>query len=57
MPGGLSFLAFGNPDATVTGLEAFPRAEWPPVMAVRTAFQVMVGAGTTMAALGFAMLV
>ena len=57
MPGGLSFLAFGDLDATVTGLEDFPRAEWPPVMAVRTAFQVMVGAGTAMAALGFAMLV
>jgi cytochrome d ubiquinol oxidase subunit I len=51
IPGGLSFLAFGDPDARVLGLEAFPREEWPPVVAVRTAFQVMVGAGTAMAAL------
>jgi cytochrome d ubiquinol oxidase subunit I len=57
LPGGLSFLAFGDLDATVTGLEAFPRAEWPPVIAVRTAFQVMVGAGTAMAALGLALLI
>jgi cytochrome d ubiquinol oxidase subunit I len=51
VPGALSFLAFGDTDAVVTGLEAFPRGEWPPVLAVRTAFQVMVGAGTAMAAL------
>jgi len=49
IPGGLSFLAFGDRDATVTGLDAFPRAEWPPVVSVRTAFQVMVGAGSAMA--------
>jgi cytochrome bd ubiquinol oxidase subunit I len=54
IPGGLSFLAFGDPAATVTGLEAFPRADWPPVLAVRTAFQLMVGAGTAMAALALA---
>ena len=33
IPGGLSFLAFGDFDATVTGLDAFPRDEWPPVLA------------------------
>jgi cytochrome d ubiquinol oxidase subunit I len=33
----------------VTGLDAFPRHEWPPVIAMRTAFQVMVGAGSAMA--------
>ena len=49
IPGGLSFLAFGDFDATVTGLDAFPRRDWPPVLAVRTAFQVMVGAGSAMA--------
>ena len=49
IPGGLSFLAFGDREATVTGLEAFPRRQWPPVLSVRTAFQVMVGAGTVMA--------
>jgi cytochrome d ubiquinol oxidase subunit I len=56
IPGGLSFLAFGDFGATVVGLDAFPRAEWPPVLAVRTAFQIMVGAGSVMAlaALGVA---
>jgi cytochrome d ubiquinol oxidase subunit I len=49
IPGGLSFLAHGDFDATVTGLDAFPRADWPPVIGVRTAFQVMVGAGSAMA--------
>ncbi len=54
VPGGLSFLAFGDTSAVVTGLEAFPRAEWPPVVGVRTAFQIMVGAGTTMALIAVA---
>jgi cytochrome d ubiquinol oxidase subunit I len=54
IPGGLSFLAFGDRDAVVRGLEEFPRADWPPVVAVRTSFQVMVGAGTAMALLALA---
>jgi cytochrome d ubiquinol oxidase subunit I len=54
VPGALSFLAHGDFNAPVTGLEAFPRADWPPVLQVRTAFQVMVGAGTAMAALAAA---
>ena len=49
IPGGLSFLAHGDFGAVVTGLDAFPRDEWPPVIKVRTAFQVMVGAGSAMA--------
>lgn len=57
IPGALSFLAFGDPDAEVVGLTAFPRSEWPPVLAVRTSFQVMVGAGTAMAALALAVAV
>jgi cytochrome d ubiquinol oxidase subunit I len=57
IPGGLSFLAFGDFDATVTGLDAFPRADWPPVVGVRTAFQVMVGAGSAMALAAIALIV
>ena len=57
IPGGLSFLAFGDFDATVTGLDAFPRDEWPPVLGVRTAFQVMVGAGSAMALAAIAIIV
>jgi cytochrome d ubiquinol oxidase subunit I len=51
IPAGLSFLAFGDLDAEVRGLDAFPRADWPPVARTHLAFQLMVAAGTSMAAL------
>ncbi len=56
LPGGLSFLAFGDFDATVQGLNDFPRAQWPPVLATHLAFQVMVGCGMALAALSAALL-
>ena len=46
VPGMLSFLAFGDFEAEVLGLEEFPREHWPPVPIVHVAFQVMVGIGT-----------
>ena len=49
IPGGLSFLAHGDANAVVIGLDQTPPADRPPVLATRTAFQVMVGAGTAMA--------
>ena len=49
VPGGLSFLAFGDFDAEVKGLDAFPESDWPPVAITHVAFQVMVGLGTLMA--------
>jgi cytochrome bd ubiquinol oxidase subunit I len=49
IPGGLSFLAFGDFDAEVKGLEDFPRDEWPHVLIMHTAFQVMVALGTYLA--------
>ncbi len=49
IPGALSFLAFGDFDAEVKGLEEFPRDQWPNVPIVHTAFQVMVGLGTYLA--------
>jgi cytochrome d ubiquinol oxidase subunit I len=52
IPGGLSFLAFDDPQATVKGLDAFPRDEWPPVATVHIAFQIMVAAGFAMMAIG-----
>jgi cytochrome d ubiquinol oxidase subunit I len=52
----LSVLAFGDPNAEVKGLEEFPESDWPPVMIVHGAFQVMVGAGSILAALGLAFL-
>ena len=51
IPGALSFLAFGDPDAEVKGLEEFPRDEWPHVPIVHVAFQIMVGLGTYLALL------
>ncbi len=51
IPGGLSFLAFGDADAEVKGLEEFPRDQWPNVPIVHTAFQIMVGLGTYLALL------
>ena len=51
IPGGLSFLAFNDVDAPVIGLDAFPRADWPPVRELHLAFDAMVGTGTAMAAL------
>jgi cytochrome d ubiquinol oxidase subunit I len=50
VPSGLSILAFNRPDATVQGLDAFPRADWPPSL-VRPAFTLMVLLGLWMAAL------
>lgn len=41
----LSLLAYGDPNATVRGLDAFPRADWPNVTMVHLAFDLMVGAG------------
>lgn len=49
IPGGLSFLAFHDVNAEVKGLMEFPRADWPNVLIVHTAFQVMVGLGTFLA--------
>jgi cytochrome d ubiquinol oxidase subunit I len=52
IPGGLSLLATGDPEGEVLGLDAFPREEWPNVRVVRTAFQLMVGAGLAMIGIG-----
>jgi len=45
VPGLLSFMAHGDFDAEVTGLNAFPEDQWPPVAVVHVAFQIMVGIG------------
>jgi cytochrome d ubiquinol oxidase subunit I len=47
----LSWLAFGDPNAPVTGLDAFPRADWPNTTLVHLAFDLMVGTGGLMIAL------
>ncbi|MCF3648342.1 cytochrome ubiquinol oxidase subunit I [Synoicihabitans lomoniglobus] len=52
VPGLLSLLAHNDIDAEVIGLDQFPREDWPPVVIVHIAFQVMVGIGMLMAGLG-----
>lgn len=52
LPGFLSFLAFDDFNATVKGLNEFPREDWPPVLPTHLAFQVMVGIGSLLAAIG-----
>ncbi|MBI3791023.1 MAG: cytochrome ubiquinol oxidase subunit I [Gemmatimonadetes bacterium] len=49
IPRGLSFLAFEDVDAEVKGLDAVPRADWPEVRVVHTAFDIMVGLGSYLA--------
>lgn len=44
----LSWLAFGDLNAKVTGLDAFPRADWPNVTIVHLCFDLMVGTGALM---------
>lgn len=53
IPKGLSILAFMDPDAVVAGLDQVPRENWPNVLMTHLSFQVMVGAGSAMVAIGF----
>ena len=52
IPGLLSLLAHREAGAEVAGLDQFPRADWPPVVIVHVAFQVMVAIGSGLALLG-----
>lgn len=45
LPGMLSFLAHGDMESEVTGLDKIPEDEHPPVAVVHYAFQTMVGIG------------
>jgi cytochrome d ubiquinol oxidase subunit I len=45
IPYGLSILAKGDPHATIKGLDAYPREDWPIVEATHLSFDGMVGAG------------
>ncbi|HEX8737251.1 MAG TPA: cytochrome ubiquinol oxidase subunit I [Pyrinomonadaceae bacterium] len=51
IPYALSILAHGDPQATVKGLNEFPKDERPPVAIVHFAFQIMVGCGMLMLAI------
>jgi cytochrome d ubiquinol oxidase subunit I len=48
IPGMVSWLATGDADATVQGLDAFPPDDRPPAV-IRPAFQIMVALGMAMA--------
>ncbi|MFT5680484.1 MAG: cytochrome d ubiquinol oxidase subunit I [Myxococcota bacterium] len=52
IPYALSLLAHRDPHAEVIGLKEWPPEDRPPVMITHLAFDVMVGAGTFMAAVG-----
>ncbi|MBG8552443.1 cytochrome ubiquinol oxidase subunit I [Hymenobacter guriensis] len=54
IPGALSFLAHGNFEQEVTGLDRIPVADRPPVTVPHLAFQLMVGLGMFM--MGLALL-
>lgn len=49
LPGFLSFLAHGDFNAEVTGLDQFVKEDRPPVLVTHIAFQIMVGAGFLLA--------
>lgn len=50
VPGLLSFLAHGDFDAEVAGLDKFPKEDRPPVLITHLAFQIMIGIGMVLAA-------
>jgi cytochrome d ubiquinol oxidase subunit I len=52
IPGLLSVLAKGDPEAEVIGLDRFPREDWPPVLITHVAFQIMIGIGSLLALVG-----
>jgi cytochrome d ubiquinol oxidase subunit I len=57
IPKGLSFLATGDPNATIRGLASFPVDERPNALVCHLAFQVMVGGGFALVAVGLLWLV
>ena len=52
VPKVLSFLAKGDFNAEVKGLEAFPEDEWPPIAVTHFAFQIMIFFGVIMMFIG-----
>jgi cytochrome d ubiquinol oxidase subunit I len=49
IPAMLSLLSHHDPNATVQGLNDFPVDEWPPLIPVRIAWQVMIACGLALA--------
>ena len=48
----LSFLAHGDFDSEVAGLNSFPKETWPPFEVVHISFEIMILIGTAMALFG-----
>jgi cytochrome bd ubiquinol oxidase subunit I len=53
LPGMLSFLAHGDFQSEVKGLDTIPKEDQPPVPIVHYAFQIMVGCGVIMMLISF----
>ncbi|SEL87657.1 cytochrome ubiquinol oxidase subunit I [Parapedobacter koreensis] len=53
----LSFLAHGDPEKPVIGLNEIPRKDWPPVVITHYAFQLMITLGMLLALLAFIYLI
>lgn len=51
IPGALSFLAHGDFNAEVIGLDQFPKEDHPPVLITHVAFQIMVSLGMVLVTL------
>jgi len=45
IPGAMSWLSYGDVNAEVKGLKAFPEKDWPPISSTFWSFRVMVGLG------------
>ena len=54
IPRGLSLLAARDPNASITGLDAFPRNDWPNVRFVHWSFDIMVASGFSLLAISIA---
>lgn len=53
IPGALSFMAHGDFNAEVTGLDKIPKENQPPIAITHYAFQLMVGIGVLLMVLSF----
>ena len=53
IPKMLSYMAHGDSNAEVLGLNAFPKDEWPPINSTFYSFRIMVYLGVFFALLGF----
>jgi cytochrome d ubiquinol oxidase subunit I len=45
IPGAMSWMAYGDVNAEVKGLKAFPESDWPPISSTFWSFRLMVGLG------------